>query len=531
MRKEIERIALVDVAHIWHTTWHATADLPMSEAFERTVSKVRTIGDGDYDRVVCGIDAPPYKRNTLFPAYKAGREKKDPSFYEQYERVQERLKGLGFLVWKADGYEADDVIATAVRHAKALNIACDIYTNDKDLLQLVDDGKDIVVVSTRNGARLDEEAVYQNLGVCPFQVVDFLALWGDKADNIPGCPNCGPKTAAAMLDANELEDILLIADEGNQPVGGGKAVTNNLREHADQIIQGKTLIQLFTEVPIVWDEIYDEAEMGEIADEMIQHQIDRQPRGGTDVEREAIQSEPRIVDEVARELLADRTLTPEGTKAPYVNEEGDLVVNEREREPRPVKMANLVAMPKMEVIPPVQSLVDAIELRPGVYLTQEKAALLWKLAQRYDGGGLYRRLGNAEAIFTIMLLGTELDISPLIACQNFHNIQGKPTAAAHFLIALAKRDKDCRYLECIEEKPDHVTYETKKRSHDKTLTFTYSIKDAEDDGAKWVRDTKNRRAMLRKTAGCHAARLFYPEACSGLHSTEEMGVNVEEESA
>jgi hypothetical protein len=177
--------------------------------------------------------------------------------------------------------------------------------------------------------------------------------------------------------------------------------------------------------------------------------------------------------------------------------------------------------------------MDAIELRPGVNMTAEKASLMKSLALSFEKSGNYnRKFPNAAAIFTIMELGVELGIPPQVACQNFHMIQGKPSPSAHFLIAMAQRDPQCIFFECVEQSAESVTYATKKRGLDRELSFTYTLEDARNDKQDWAKpNSKNQKAMLRKTAGSQAARLWYPGACSGLYSLEELGYEAEEQTA
>ena len=148
----------------------------------------------------------------------------------------------------------------------------------------------------------------------------------------------------------------------------------------------------------------------------------------------------------------------------------------------------------------------------------------------HDGKMYAGKFRSKQAIVTVMLLGRELGIAPQLMLQQTHMVEGKPTLASNFLIALATKDPDCKYLVMIEETKDSVTYETLKLSYGKPLTFTYTLADAKQDGVRWATNgAKNQRSMLRKTAGSHAARNWYPAAVAGMYSTEEFGFAADEE--
>jgi 5'-3' exonuclease len=257
MTEKIERIALVDGAGIFRAAWHAGVDKELSFAFEVTIERLHKIEDAKYDRIVFAVDRPPYKRVTIYAEYKANRGAREPTMVEQYERLCDKVRAMGHCVWSVDGFEADDVIATATRLAGLEGIAVDIYSSDKDLLQLVSDPLGVRVISNTTGQVYDASAVLEKMGVRPRQVADLLAFMGDKSDNIPGCPKCGPKTAAAMLEHNDLEHIMAIVKEGGAPVGATNVVTANLAKYGKQVFQSKMLVTLWNDLELPWAELFD----------------------------------------------------------------------------------------------------------------------------------------------------------------------------------------------------------------------------------------------------------------------------------
>lgn len=110
---------------------------------------------------------------------------------------------MGFKCFSEEGFEADDVIASAVRFAKAHDIKVRIVSHDKDLYQLIGEG--VVIYDPMKKVEIDREKCYEKFGVYPENVKDYLALIGDSADNVPGVRGIGPKGAKKLLD--EFEDV------------------------------------------------------------------------------------------------------------------------------------------------------------------------------------------------------------------------------------------------------------------------------------------------------------------------------------
>ena len=138
-------------------------------------------------------------RSELYPAYKAHRDPAPEDFHPQVERCLEALAIMGIPVLGIEGVEADDVIATLVRRLQAAHPGGRIrmVSRDKDLGQLVD-GR-VTLFDPHKNADIGLEQLFESKGVRPEQVIDLLALMGDSADNVPGVPGVGPKTAAALL--------------------------------------------------------------------------------------------------------------------------------------------------------------------------------------------------------------------------------------------------------------------------------------------------------------------------------------------
>lgn len=191
------------------------------------------------------MDAPGSTfRDALDPAYKANRPPMPDDLRAQIEPMLAIVAALGLPILRIAGVEADDVIGTLAVQAAEAGMQVTISTGDKDIAQLVRPG--IGLVNTLSGSRLDSEAaVQEKFGVRPDQIADYLALVGDKVDNIPGVDKVGPKTAAKWLgEYGTLEGVM--ANAGAIP---GK-VGENLRAALPRLPLNRQLTALRTDVPL-----------------------------------------------------------------------------------------------------------------------------------------------------------------------------------------------------------------------------------------------------------------------------------------
>ena len=153
---------------------------------------------------------------TLEPTYKANRPRAEAALHHQIDLAREALEADGFPVWRVEGFEGDDLIATATGKLMDREImnSVVIASADKDLLALVSDR--VRVLSTRTNDTLGPAEVKEKLGVDPCQVTDYLCLVGDVSDNIRGAKGIGHKTASALLKiCGTLDDVYVSIDAGD----------------------------------------------------------------------------------------------------------------------------------------------------------------------------------------------------------------------------------------------------------------------------------------------------------------------------
>jgi DNA polymerase-1 len=235
-------LVLVDGSSYLYRAFHALPDLRTSSgeptgALRGVLSMLRRLvidGKPDYFAVV--FDAPGKTfRDAWYPDYKANRQAMPDDLTLQIAPLHELVRAHGWPLLMVEGVEADDVIGTLAREAKAAGIETIISTSDKDLAQLVEPG--ITLVNTMSNERLDHDGVVAKFGVRPDQVLDLLALTGDSIDNVPGVAKVGPKTAAKWLTQYGTLDAV-IAHAGE--IGG--VVGENLRKALEWLPQGKRLL-------------------------------------------------------------------------------------------------------------------------------------------------------------------------------------------------------------------------------------------------------------------------------------------------
>nr|WP_321249854.1 DNA polymerase I [uncultured Ruegeria sp.] len=183
-------------------------------------------------------------RNDLYDQYKANREAMPEDLRPQMPLTREATRAFNIACKELEGYEADDIIATLAVQARAAGGRVTIVSSDKDLMQLVGDG--VEMLDAMKNKRIDRDGVVEKFGVGPERVVDVQALAGDSVDNVPGAPGIGVKTAALLINEfGDLETLLDRAEEIKQPKR-----RQTLIEKRDQIELSKKLVQLDENTPL-----------------------------------------------------------------------------------------------------------------------------------------------------------------------------------------------------------------------------------------------------------------------------------------
>ena len=213
----------------------------------------------------------PTFRSEAFPAYKAQRDATPEDIHKAVPIIKDILRAYRIPILQVDGFEADDVIGTLAKKADSIGVKCYMLTPDKDYGQLVTELANIYRPRHGGGYEvMGPKEVCEKYGITtPLQVIDLLALMGDSADNFPGCPGVGEKTAVKLI--NEFGSVEQLLSRTSELKG---ALQKKVTEHVDDIKTSYFLATIKTDVPIElnMDELRlvepDEQELGKIFTEL-----------------------------------------------------------------------------------------------------------------------------------------------------------------------------------------------------------------------------------------------------------------------
>ncbi len=201
------------------------------------------------DRLAAAFDAGlPEHRLQALPEYKANRPPMPETLRPQLDWIAEYLTLAGIPVHRQPGEEADDVLASWAFRASRTGGEALIVSSDKDLMQLVDDRIRLVSPAHPDDL-LDREAVFRKTGVPPDRIVDWLALTGDTADNIPGVPGVGPKTAAQLLEQfGSLDALGAHLDDIRS-----ERIRRLVHDHWSDVLRNREVVRLKPDLAAPWD--------------------------------------------------------------------------------------------------------------------------------------------------------------------------------------------------------------------------------------------------------------------------------------
>jgi len=249
--KPIRHLYLIDGSGYLFRAYHALPPMnrpdgtPINAVFGFCRMLVADLLDNpEIDHIAMILDAGSVTfRNQIYDKYKANRPDPPEDLIPQFPLIREAARAFNVTVCELEGYEADDLIATYARMAVEAGGTCTIVSSDKDLMQLVRPG--VELMDPIKKIKLGPEAVFEKFGVTPDKVVDVQALAGDSTDNVPGAPGIGIKTAAQLINEyGSLEALLERTQEIKQPKR-----RESLQNNAELIRISKQLVTLRDDVP------------------------------------------------------------------------------------------------------------------------------------------------------------------------------------------------------------------------------------------------------------------------------------------
>ena len=276
----MEKLFLLDAYALIYRSYYAFIKNPRINSkglntsaivgFVNTLQEVLTKEQPTHLGVAFDPHGPTFRSET-YPAYKAQREATPEDIRKAVPIIKDLLKAWNIPILQVDGYEADDIIGTLATKAGAQGVTTYMLTPDKDYGQLVKEN--VFIFRPRHGGgyeTMGPEEVKQKYGIpSTAAVIDLLALMGDSADNFPGCPGIGEKTAVKLL--NEFGSIDQLLSRTSELKG---ALKTKVEEHVDDIKMSKFLATIKTDVPIELnlDELKisepDEEKLGQLMEEL-----------------------------------------------------------------------------------------------------------------------------------------------------------------------------------------------------------------------------------------------------------------------
>ncbi|MBT8226667.1 MAG: DNA polymerase I [Dactylosporangium sp.] len=253
---ETKRLLLVDGHSLAYRAFHShpvenfltSTGQPTNAVYGFTSMFINAVRDERPTSIAVAFDlAHESFRTELYPEYKAGRAETPAEFISQVSLIREVLGVLRVPVLDAEGFEADDILATMARQGREAGLEVLISTGDRDAFQLVREG--VCVLYPKRGvsdvARMDAAAIAARYGVGPERYRDLAALVGDKSDNLPGVPGVGEKTAAKWIATyGGLDEVLAGAEKIKGKVG------DNLRAHLAGVRRNHELNRLVDTVAL-----------------------------------------------------------------------------------------------------------------------------------------------------------------------------------------------------------------------------------------------------------------------------------------
>ena len=571
------RILLVDLSGIMHRNYQVNAGKgDIDAAANQTLDGVRRLAR-DYQHVAICCDFGRSFRydvakqirawDPAYPGYKGKRPPADPILVSQMERVERELYAEGFHMFRAKGYEADDVIATLCAWARANGHPVDVNSEDKDLRALVTDEPPQVRVIRKGGDVVGPEQVKERFGVPPERLIECLAIAGDTVDGVPGVAGLGEGKAAKVLTGfgsfaaarqvaiDETADVL--AEEAlrkSQKEAGQRMDTLLKRKLTPStraaLVNGEQayrvsldLVTLRTDVPIDCERVLtDRTPPPDAAHEAEMAQLLQEATNEADEEERA-----------ALEALATAQITmptQETTMQPVQDAEFTEAAapTARPSEPAAPQAAAPVEQPPVVVTPaPTATVTAAMTQQPQAPAQNTNAAkpttstalalpdrpfnLQLEPRNMKEADWLANCLfqsksfnfGTAAAAYAKIAVGRSMGLT-LYQSLSLHMFQNKIVKPAMMIVAQVRQHPQCEYFRKRSGDATHAIWETKRRGDPRVMDWEFTIAEAREAGlvkpdSGWAKWAKN---MCSWRAATFLAREEWAEVVGDFLTPEEV---------
>jgi len=471
-------LLIVDFSAVFWRNWHASASEALTYARQRTVEHVRAMA-ADYTHTIVALDSPNCWRRDIWPEYKANRPPKDEAALEQMRQAQADLAAL-YPIAAHERWEADDVIAELAANLPHDWTAC-ILGADKDLVQLL--GERVTMHHLSRSEVITAAMAEDTIKLPLHSYSDYLALCGDKSDNVLGVQGVGPVRAAELLAKYEsIDGIYYALDEDEQEF------TPKLRQ-ALKDARKRENCSIWTAQKLV-----------------------KLPAG---------YAPACVIDPVT--IIKTWNPPTKDTDAMNTIDDADF----DEPQPAPAAPAPIPAIPPPAPSQPSSSaraIVPTGDWQRALEPADSKGA--YGLAKVVVASRMFSGYGTPEQAMLVIMAGREFGLGAMASLRSFHVVEGKPTMSAQAMMARCLEHGSCKMFRVVRSKcsNDLAVVEVQRHGWPEAETYTWSIEDAKRAGlASRPNWSKYPREMLINRCIAEAARFVWPEVMAGVYAPEEFG--------
>ena len=503
---ETHTVMLVDLSSIGHQIYHISAsEIDPDYTSKTVVNRIHALAQG-CERVAICCDSGPSFRKDISADYKANRPERDAILMHQMDIIREQLAADGFPVWSADGFEADDILASGAKWAHDHGYDVMVVSGDKDLMQLVVDRElSVKLKSIQTGHVFGGPAVVEKFGVLPEQMRDWISLVGDTSDNIKGAKGIGAKGAATLLKRfGSLDNLYRDWDEGGAgPLKLTPALAVSLAEFRERLPVVRALVTLRTDVPLDFDTLFTERVPPPMASDDTAATVDDITYAmGADgsgplvpqTEREAVVVAPVVIP------------APAPAPAPTVE-----AIRVHASPQAPTQLARVPPVIDAEVVP-YERRLDPQNMQEAITLAKDMFT-----ARNFAGAS-----SPQTALATIMM-GREMGIGPLTALRTINVIEGRHCMSAQLIVGMALKSGLVDYVDPVEISATSVTYAAKRKGRPE-VRLTHTIEMAQQAGLVKPKSgwEKNPTDMLVSRCSSRICRIVAPDVCATLYTPDEV---------
>lgn len=484
-------LLVVDFSAVFWRQWHATAEDALSYAVSRTVEQIREVAR-EHDHTVIAFDSPDCWRRDIWPEYKANRPPKDELALEQMRAAQAKV-AEEWPTMAAPRCEADDVIA-AIVGALPDEWEATILSADKDLLQLLDRGVSMFHLGRGVGIEVDD--IRAELGVSVGLVPDWLALVGDKSDNVLGVDGVGPKRAADLLTKyGSIHGIFkALADDPEQFTPKGREALATAARRAD--------------CPVL------------TALELVTLDLEGKRCGLENIMETITNWKPKEIAEMTIETIEPVAgIVSQADKA--LNKPAHLAALAIQRLTSPEIEATVNAA--TECTKPTTAIV-APEWKRALEPTDSRTA--YGLAKVVVSSRMFSGYGTPEQALLVLMAGRDFGMSAMASLRSFHIVEGKPTLSAQAMMGRCLEHPSCKLFRVVQSQctAERAVVQVQRHGWPEPETYSWTIEDAKRAGLAGRQNwSKYPREMLINRCIAEAARFTWPEVMAGVYAPEEFG--------